>query len=210
MPDTDRLYMPADHMDVLYNSKNPLVRYVHRKRISSVTRNIPSDAKKILDAGCGEGHLFGFISSRFPGADYTGVDVTDVALSSARSRYPQTSFKKMDITNLDFEDNVFDAVLLTEVIEHIYDYKKAIDECIRVLKPGGVLIITFPNELLWTVSRFLLGRRPIKVPDHVNSFTPKRIDQCVSHSRIHREGIPFTLIPFCLSLGCLLAFRKSV
>ena len=54
----DHLHMPADHMENLYDSKNPLVKFVHLNRLESISDQIPTEEEqKILDAGCGEGHL---------------------------------------------------------------------------------------------------------------------------------------------------------
>ena len=167
----NHIYMPEDHMDSLYNCRNPLVRFVHRDRLEKISRHVKG--KKILDAGCGEGHLLKFLSKRK--ADYFGIDITEVALEKARKRFPEGKFYKMDLAKLEFPDESFDCVTCSEVLEHIYLYKDVLKELIRVLKKDGLLIITFPNETNWTISRFLLGRRPIKVPDHVNSFTPKKM-----------------------------------
>ena len=49
-----------------------------------------------------------------------------------------------DITNLSYEDNSFDLVIHSETLEHVPDYKKALDECIRILKPNGICIYTVP------------------------------------------------------------------
>jgi hypothetical protein len=76
-----------------------------------------------------------------------------------------------------------------------------------VLKKDGYLIITFPNETLWTISRFFLGRRPIKVPDHVASFTPRKMKKLVKLKLVKKINLPFRLL-FFVSLGSLLKFRK--
>ena len=50
----------------------------------------------------------------------------------------------MDLQKIPFEDNTFDIVISEEVMEHIQDYNKALDEVYRVLKPGGIYIFTIP------------------------------------------------------------------
>jgi SAM-dependent methyltransferase len=54
---------------------------------------------------------------------------------------------KMDITNIQFEDNRFDVVLCSHVLEHIVDDQKAMRELFRVLKPGGWVLIQSPIDL---------------------------------------------------------------
>ena len=201
--------MPEDHLDKLYNGKNPIVRYVFSKRLELISEILPEKPSlKILDAGCGEGHLIERLIKKLKQHSYTGVDITDIALMKAKKRCPSAIIQKMDLYHLDFPDNSFDIVICTEVLEHLSDYSTAIKELKRVLKHGGSLIITFPNEKLWTLARILLLRRPIKVPDHINSFYPYQIISEVKLPLIQHYGWPFNL-PFQMTLGYLLEFRKK-
>jgi SAM-dependent methyltransferase len=70
--------------------------------------------------------------------------------------------KMMDAQKMDFPDNIFDIVILTEVLEHIPDDKKAAKEIIRVLKPGGYLLLTVPH----------LERVPLKhgIKEHLRHY----------------------------------------
>lgn len=208
MATTDHLYMPADHMDQLYNAKNHLVRFVHRQRLASIVRAVPQGyGLRVLDAGCGEGHLLQLLHRSDPSREHYGVDTTSVAIERARQRCPSAHLAVGDISRLEFEDGFFDAITITEVLEHVIEYEDVARELVRVLKPGGLLIITFPNEVLWTVGRFLLGRRPIRVIDHVNAFNPKAIQKLFGLELVKRVNLPFRL-PFFLSLGSLMVFRR--
>ena len=203
------LYMPENHMHSLYYSKNPLVRWVHQKRLSYIVSHLPKkNGLKILDAGCGEGHLIKkmYLNNKFN--DYYGVDITEIAIQKAKKRCPYANIKKMDISKLSYNENFFDVIVCSDVIEHIIDYQSAINKLIRSLKKGGYLIITFPNETLWTLGRLILIRRPIKIPDHINSFTPYQIKKIVKMKLDEQVNLPFKL-PFFLSLGCLMKFIKE-
>jgi len=200
--------MPADHMEELYDSKNPLVRFIHTQRLGKIVREIPSlIGLTVLDAGCGEGHLLERIHHAFPTGRFYGVDVTDVALHRARERCPWAHLVRANLVHTDLPDAFFDVVASTEVLEHVYEYLAVIQEMKRILKPGGRLILTFPNEFLWTVCRFFLGRRPLKVPDHVNSFDPNTMCSLVSLTLEKKINLPFGF-PFAFSLTCLMKFRK--
>ena len=200
--------MPEDHMDTLYNAPNPLVRFVHRQRLDAISRMIPAGKNlRILDAGCGEGHLLQKLHERYPEHTYTGIDITDIALQKAKERCPFADIRSMDLTQLSWSDATFDVVIITEVLEHIFEYEDVLRECKRVLKNGGSFIITFPHESLWTVARFFLGRRPIKVPDHVNAFTPRRMRQLMDMPLVRQRQLPFSL-PFMLALGSAQEFHK--
>jgi ubiquinone/menaquinone biosynthesis C-methylase UbiE len=195
-------------MEELYESKNPLVRFVHNKRLSVMVNLVPKGAGlRILDAGCGEGQLVERIHQRSPEHQYEGLDITPVALESAQKRCPYAKFSAGDMCAMPYADASFDVVLCSEVLEHIHEYQKAISECERILKPGGLFIASFPHEVLYIFCRFLLGRRPIKIPDHVNAFTPRTFRQQTQLSCIKQKQVPFPL-PFFLSLVCVQVFQK--
>jgi len=98
----------------------------------------PEKKGKLLDAGAGDGTLSSNLSEM--GFDVQSCDI-DRQLFKGK-----TNFKKADL-NKDFpyKDNIFDYVLLTEVIEHLENPNHAIRESSRVLKKGGVFITTTPN-----------------------------------------------------------------
>ncbi len=203
------IIMSEGNMDKLYNHSTWPVRFVHNGRLMSIIKTIPEKSGlKILDAGCGEGHLISkMIENNIEGV-FWGVDNTEVSLKQAIKRCPSAEFKKGNIMRLDaFKDDFFDVVICTEVLEHILEYGKAIQELKRVLKKEGVLIVTFPNEKLWTLGRFFLGRRPVKLPGHVNSFTPEKIVNKVGLKCMVRRNLPFNL-PFFFSLCALIMFQK--
>ena len=206
---TDHLVMPEDHMEELYSSPNPLVKYVHGSRLDAIVKVLPLQEKLVVvDAGCGEGHLIEKLHGRFPNHAYIGLDATPVALEKARTRCPYGDFRREDLTQLKLKSESVDVLICTEVLEHIPEYQQVIREFKRVLKRDGTLILTFPNETLWTVSRFLLGRKPIKVPDHVNSFSPSQMEKTVGLPLMKKKNLPFGL-PFAVSLNGLLVFQKK-
>ena len=209
MGHSDQLYMPENHMDSLYNGGSILDRFVQCGRLNCVCNSCPSSDQPLafLDGGCGEGHLIAELHKRHPRYEYTGVDVTEVALKSAKARCSFADFHLMDITSLPFPDSAFDVVVSSQVIEHISEYEKAIAELKRVLKPGGILILSFPNERMLTLARLILGKRPIKVPDHVQSLTPATVVAEVDLPVISKRSLPFRL-PFLFSYASLITFRK--
>lgn len=69
--------------------------------------------------------------------------------------------------------------------------------------------MTFPNEKMLTFARFLLGRRPIKVPDHVNSFDPSFMRKKIKGNMVVLENYPFD-VPFFISIGAVMAFVRWV
>jgi SAM-dependent methyltransferase len=76
------------------------------------------------------------------------VDIDREILDRARASYPESEFLELDGAALPFPDEEFDAVVLSEVIEHVGDDKKAstMSEAMRVLRIGGRLILTAPHS----------------------------------------------------------------
>lgn len=109
---------------------------------------------RVLDLGCGEGrHVHGlYILGDF---EVIGVDLNEASLHKAREgltllmadspRTHSVSFETGDATALRFDDDYFDAVICSEVLEHLPDYGAALAEMRRVLKPTGKLCVTVPN-----------------------------------------------------------------
>ena len=100
---------------------------------------------RVLDAGCGTGLRFPQIHSAFEPASLTALDKSRVILERAREQKPGAFFTTGDICDLPFENETFDVVVSTWVIETLPDPKRAVQECLRVLKTGGILAYCFVN-----------------------------------------------------------------
>lgn len=94
-------------------------------------------APQVLDIGCGGGFLT--LAMMKVGFRCTGLDVSEDVLASGRARDPQKLAKWVvgNALKLPFEDQSFDAVCIMDVLEHVNDPKKAVQEALRVLKPEG-------------------------------------------------------------------------
>lgn len=100
--------------------------------------------KEVLDVGCGTGRLIKFMSER--GAQVSGTDVSEGMLEIARKNFPDLSFVKAEAENLPYEDNSFDLVVAAFVIVHLKNLDKFFEEVYRVLKDGGVFILSNINQ----------------------------------------------------------------
>jgi 2-polyprenyl-6-hydroxyphenyl methylase/3-demethylubiquinone-9 3-methyltransferase len=108
------------------------------------------NGRKLLDGGSGGGHFSQVASER--GADVTSLDVGDNLLAQVAKRC-DTRRVLGSVLDLPFEAETFDIVLSTEVIEHTPDPRLGIRELCRVVKPGGLLVLTSPNRLWQAVVR---------------------------------------------------------
>jgi ubiquinone/menaquinone biosynthesis C-methylase UbiE len=115
-----------------------------------------------LDLGCGDGRLTSLLQAPV----VVGADVSNVALSRARSRLPETVelVGLVPDAGLPFADGEFDLVLCAETLEHVHDVQRLLSEVRRVLRPGGRLALTTPAHRL-------LMRPPVPLSPHIRFFT---------------------------------------
>jgi|GEM_PF-747618 len=122
------------------------------------------DVKDILDIGCNAGALLRSCRRLCPAANLAGVDINTEALAAARLAVPEATILAAGAELLPFENEQFDRVFCTEVIEHIPPELRAqgFREMQRVLKPGGVLVLTVPHAgwFAWMDSNNVRFRLP--------------------------------------------------
>ena len=110
------------------------------------------EAQEVLEVGCGIGVGPAYIAKRF-GCQVMAVDVSEKMLSWARKRArregvaDRVAFRKASVSELPFEDDRFDAVIVESVLAFVEDIEAAIRELIRVTKTGGYVGL---NETYWT------------------------------------------------------------
>jgi methionine biosynthesis protein MetW len=116
---------------------------------------------RIVELGCGDGSLLVEVANALGIRDFYGVDIDESALKKAVGRGVKVFKADLNSDPLPFKDGFFDAVLMEEVIEHLVNPDNAIREAFRVLKAGGLLLLSTPN-LAWWLNRLalLLGYQP--------------------------------------------------
>jgi SAM-dependent methyltransferase len=128
----------------------------------------------VLEVGCGRGHLLRALQEA--GADAIGVDVNPQAI--AQGVADGMSVAQADA--LPFPDESFDALVSVHTIEHLPDLDGALTEMVRVIRPGGRLILIYPAEPimgLWAVpTATILFGNPLKAREvHCQKVTPSRL-----------------------------------
>ncbi|MEY5027530.1 MAG: hypothetical protein RLZZ244_3058 [Verrucomicrobiota bacterium] len=108
----------------------------------------PHQEKRILEIGSGLGYATHAL--RKAGYQVTGSDISEDAVSKARARYGDFYFTANAIQPPETLLQSFDLVFLTEVIEHLGDPIGFLQQCARLLKPGGSILITTPLKLSGT------------------------------------------------------------
>ncbi len=114
----------------------------------------PKPGMHILDAGCGTGNFS--LKMAAMGASVHGVDLSVPMIAYAREKKEMSGdggrlrFDVMDLYHLAFEDNTFDAVVSMAAFEFIHDDLKVLREFMRVVKPGGMILVgTITGDSSW-------------------------------------------------------------
>jgi ubiquinone/menaquinone biosynthesis C-methylase UbiE len=145
-------------------------------RVEYVSELIQERVDKILDIGSSYGWTLGSLAGK--ANELWGIDVDRTALLQAEQTYPNLKLIHQTAAQLPFESNMFDVVILSEVIEHVGDENKqtVIDEAWRVLKTGGLFIFTAPYEgwFAWADHLDFKRRLPsvYKTYMNISKYTP--------------------------------------
>jgi SAM-dependent methyltransferase len=107
--------------------------------------------RDVLEAGCGEGYgadLIAGVARRVVAVDYD-----DTAVAHVRARYPRVEVTQANLAELPLPDASVDVVVNFQVIEHLWDQGQFVRECLRVLRPSGLLMMSTPNRITFSPGR---------------------------------------------------------
>jgi 2-polyprenyl-6-hydroxyphenyl methylase/3-demethylubiquinone-9 3-methyltransferase len=155
--------------------------------VSRFLAQIPRGAT-VLDAGCGNGTFLSRFQDR--GWRLHGSDFSPAGLEFARQSFPDINFFLADAQTpyADFlsATGPVDALISTEVIEHLYDPPRFLRNCHSLLKPGGTLVLTTPyhgyikNLLLALSGKTEFHYDALRVHGHIKFFSRKTIDKALT------------------------------
>lgn len=170
-----------------------------KRYFSKLKLLFPKNIDNVLDVGCGEGFLLEHLP---PLQSYVGVDYSADAINLAQNskfkaqnlkKIPNIQFQKENVYKLPFFDNSFDLVTCLEVLEHLENYEKALQEIKRVTKKWAILSV--PHEPWFQMSNFLRGKYLKTLgnhPEHINKWNPKQFKQLIrKYFTIKKESYSF-------------------
>jgi len=168
--------------------KNIIKSLLYSKRLKN--KNI------ILDAGCGTGSNITFFSQF--GTTY-GIDISSTATKFCRMRGIKNVLTG-DVSKLPYKNSFFDIVSCMDVLEHIENERKAIKEIFRVLKPGGVFILTVP------ALPFLFSKHD-NAQGHFRRYNRKYLSKLLKSCGFEKDRISYfnTLLSFPIIIFRLLS-----
>lgn len=165
--------------------------------IPNVMRGLPRGLD-VLDVGCGSG-VHGAELKRLHGHRVVGVDLSEASIGKAKSRLEEAYVA--DVTKPEqytfYGKRQFDVVVFSDVLEHLYDPSDVLERHIPLIAPGGHLVISLPNLVIWNV-RFALLFGRFEYQDtgtldrtHIRFFTCKSIRRFIEDAgfRVLRQRV---------------------
>lgn len=157
-------------------------------------------AGKLLDVGCGGGRLLNRMKKR--GWQVEGTDFDEQATNKVASRYGIKTHVG-DLPQCGLPAATFDAITMSQAIEHLYDPKATLRECLRLLRPGGLLVMTTPNVHSIGATKFGASWRGWEAPRHLHLFTVQSLQQLT-------QGVGFEIdTAGTYSAGSAVVYRVS-
>jgi SAM-dependent methyltransferase len=107
--------------------------------------------RDVLEAGCGEGYGADLIAS--VAGRVVAVDYDEATVAHVQARYPRVTMLAGNLAALPLPDASVEVVVNFQVIEHLWDQPQFVAECARVLRPGGLLLMSTPNRITFSPGR---------------------------------------------------------
>jgi ubiquinone/menaquinone biosynthesis C-methylase UbiE len=204
----------GDYQYRALHSGHPMQRFWHGGKLTMIDHLIRphlSMGSRLLEIGCGAGNLL--LRAALPGSYPVALDLSMQALTFVRSRLQEAAsgaeapdgYACIQAIGeaLPFRDASFDCILLSEVIEHLEAPQTSIREAVRVLCPGGRLLVTTPNyRSFWPLMEWLVDRLNMAPKmageQHVSRFHPAALKRILVQAglRLEYAGSIYNLSPF--------------
>jgi SAM-dependent methyltransferase len=138
--------------------------------------------RQVLEVGCGEGYGTDLLASQ--AARVVGIDYDALTAAHAAARYPRARFVRGNLAALPVPSAAVDVVATLQVIEHVWNHREFVGECLRALRPGGLLLVTTPNRLTFSPGR----ETPIN-PFHTKEFTAAELTALLEEQAFATEAV---------------------
>ncbi|MGZ9234176.1 MAG: class I SAM-dependent methyltransferase [Anaerolineales bacterium] len=216
----------GDYQYRALHSGHPMQRFWHRGKLTMIDELVRPHLKagsRLLEIGCGAGNLL--LQATVHGSYPMALDLSMQALTFVRSRLEEATsgveapgdFACTQAVGelLPLADASFDCILLSEVIEHLEAPQISIREAVRVLRPGGRLLITTPNYrsfwplMEWTIDRLNMAPK-MAGEQHISRFHLSSLKKMFVDSGLEIEyaGSIYNLSPFLSMVSAEQANRQ--
>jgi SAM-dependent methyltransferase len=216
----------GDYQYRALHSGHPMQRFWHGGKLTMIDQLICPHLKagsRVLEIGCGAGNLL--LQATLTGSYPVALDLSMQALTFVRSRLEEAN-SGTEAPNgfactqaigesLPLANGSFDCILMSEVIEHLEVPQISIREAVRVLRPGGRLLITTPNyRSFWPLMEWIVDRLNMAPKmageQHISRFYPSSLNRLLVESGLNIEysGSIYNLSPFLSLVSSTQAKRQ--
>jgi 2-polyprenyl-3-methyl-5-hydroxy-6-metoxy-1,4-benzoquinol methylase len=212
----------------LYDSRNPTRRWLHRERLERIRAELQvaakrPDARTAIEIGPGAGPYIDTLCELF--ADVTATDIEEEYLDHVRDEQRGRLNLRLlvdDVADSRLDEASFDVVLCSEVIEHTPDPAAVLRGIFRLLRPGGVMILSTPQSqstvevlgriafspaLIWIVRA--IYREPVLPPGHISLLNRRELEGMITETgmRITGSDLSGFYVPLLAEVGGRPALR---
>jgi len=177
-----------------FNDVKPSIH--HGYNLPAIEKLLPRGQHKILDAGCGNGYVANWLALK--GHTVWGSDYSESGVELAQNNFPHLTFFQADL--IAGPPKVvpmggYDGIVSLEVIEHLFDPEKFLENLWAAIRPGGFLILTTPyhgyvkNLVLSLVNQWDGHFMVSSVGGHIKFFSPKTLKTMLDHTNFQHETI---------------------
>lgn len=142
---------------------------------------------RVLDIGCARGVFLQVLERA--GHTAFGTELSEDSARSARGRVGHDRVRVGPVEAVGFDAGQFDAVTAWQVFEHLHDPSATLDECHRILRPGGALILAVPNIESWQARWSREEWFHLDVPRHLFHFSPETLTQMLRRHGFEVEAV---------------------
>ena len=171
---------------------NPATVHEQDRLHQAILNELGKASAKILDVGCGSA----WVAKHFMGSATTVVsfDISDKNTKQALALFPGKNHFAVtgDVYRLPFRENSFDAIISAEVIEHVPNIQAYLSNLIRVIKPGGRIILSTPYDEKIIYSLCIHCNRPTPQHAHLHVFTEGSMQNILDK----KKGISYQMFTF--------------
>lgn len=153
--------------------------YFDRARVDFVHRLPLDPTASVLEIGCGTGATGALALKRGRAGRYVGVELFEGAAESACEVLSEVVVGDVEQLEFDWQPAAFDALILSEVLEHLREPWAVLHKLSRFVRPGGLVLASSPNVSHWRVirelsqGRFPLADKGVFDRTHMRWFTPE-------------------------------------
>lgn len=209
---TTDVVVGAERLRQMYSRKHP--EYFAGARADFVARLPRDKTASVLEVGCGSGATGALALSRGRAGRYVGLELDDKAAAQAGNVLSEVLVGDVEHIDLPWLPTAFDALILSEVLEHLIDPWAALIKLSRVLRPGALVLASSPNVSHWRVvrelarGRFNLAEHGVFDRTHMRWFTPETFADMFEAAGFRVEQVgPVT--PFSARTQILSCFTKG-